>query len=78
MTIKEFYALNTLIDHAERDMSYGEGGSYNIDGEFDSKSAAQSREAIKYILRILAKKNHQMSALKIRKALASGKISIEV
>lgn len=80
MTIKEFDALNVLIEHAQRDISYGEDGSYrNEEGDdMDREAAAQSREAIKYIMRLLMKKQSQMAAKKINRAFASGKISIEV
>lgn len=79
MTIKEYDALITMIKHSEIDMNYGEGGSFNCgDGEFDQKDEKQVKEAIKYISRLLIKKQHQMASKKINRAFASGKISIDI
>lgn len=79
MTIKEYDALTVLIKHSQRDISYGEGGSFcDDDGEFDAWEANQASQAIRYISRLLSKKNHQLSAKRINKAFASGKISIKI
>ena len=80
MTIKELDGLGVLLRHAERDMLYGEGGSYvNEEGNgTDDDELKRARLGLKFIQRLVMKKSHAMSAKRISKALASGKIEIDL
>ncbi len=77
MTIKELDGLNILLRHAQIDMQYGEGGSYNDnEGNFDKSDHEKALVGMRFINRLMLKKQHQMSAKRIAAAMRSGKISV--
>lgn len=53
MTKKEIQNINILLDHAKRDLSYREGGSYGDGDKIYTKEVKMAEQAIQDIMWVL-------------------------